>query len=148
MLSEKSGESVCSPQIRKGGSAMKINEDIREFFRQYPRYKTCYIYCYDPGEFLDTFGDEIGYVDYWDWKYGPDVRKELFYVREGGYFKALPHVCRSGSARYGTEEEEEVGDTAPLRELLQGYKGIVIYVRHKDEGGGEKVETVIAFTYV
>jgi hypothetical protein len=122
--------------------------NIKRFFNEYPSYITAYVYEYTPEEFMDTFGDEIGYVDYWEWAYGPDIVKELFYIQEGDHFKVLPYVSKSGSASYGEDDPEPVGDVDVLKNLLKDYKGLVIYVMYRKERGGERYQRMVIYSYL
>jgi hypothetical protein len=124
------------------------DENIKKFFDKYPQYRTTYIYQYAPEEFIETFGEEVGYTDYWDWTYGPDVTKELFYILDGDDFAVLPYIEKTGTARYGEDDPVEVGQTDILKNLLNGYKGIVIYVYYKKERGGERYQRRIVYTYL
>jgi len=128
----------------------RVIEDpnVLKFFEEYPQYRTARVYQYTPAEFMSAFGDDVGYWDLWDWAYGPEVYKELFYIKEVGQYKVLPHFEKSGSASSGESSMEPVGNVEALRNLLKDYRGIVIYVYYREERGGEKIYKEVIYTYL
>lgn len=123
------------------------DHNIRKFFEQYPKYRTTNIRYYSPQKFWNIFENEIGYVDYWDWAYGPEVYAELFYIKQGESFQVLPHFYKYGSAS-GAAEAGVEGEIDALRNLLKDYKGICIYIYYRKERGGERYERELIYTYI
>jgi len=128
----------------------RVIEDpnVLKFFEEYPQYRTARVYQYTPAEFMSAFGELVGYVDLWDWAYGPEVYKELFYVKEVGQYKVLPHFAKSGSASSGESAVELVGNIDVLKNLLKDYEGIVIYIYYREERGGERTQKEVIYTYL
>jgi len=124
------------------------DSNIRKFFEEYPQYRTARISRYTKDEFLQIFGEEVGYWDYWSWTYGPEIYAELFYIQKGEHFEVLPHFAKSGSASSGESSMEPVGNVEALRNLLKNYHGPVIYVYYREERGGEKIYKEVIYTYL
>jgi len=122
--------------------------NVLKFFEEYPQYRTARVSRYTKDEFLQIFGEEVGYWDYWSWANGPEIYAELFYIQKGEHFEVLPHFVKSGSASSGESAVELVGNIDVIRNLLKNYHGPVIYVWYREERGGERIQKEVIYTHL
>jgi len=122
--------------------------NVLKFFEEYPQYRTARVSRYTKDEFLQIFGEEVGYWDYWSWTYGPEIYAELFYIKDGEHFEVLPHFYKYGSASGGEAEVGVEGELETLKELLKNYHGPGIYVYYREERGGERIQKEVIYTHL